>query len=95
MYVEREPVGEWICLESQTRIAAGGIGVTESVLYDERGRVGRATQALFVARRRLMRLRKPVYAKRFCSVAVRAEADRTVAEVRQQAAREQDLALVL
>jgi len=51
LYVEREPVGEWICLESQTRIAAGGIGIAESVLYDERGRVGRATQALLVAPR--------------------------------------------
>ena len=52
VYVEREPVGEWICLESQTRIARDGIGVAESVLYDERGRVGRATQALLVAPRR-------------------------------------------
>ncbi len=51
VYVEREPVGEWICLDSQTRITAGGIGVAESVLYDERGRVGRATQALLVAPR--------------------------------------------
>lgn len=51
VYVEREPVGEWICLEAQTRIADGGIGVAESVLYDERERVGRATQALLVAPR--------------------------------------------
>jgi Acyl-CoA thioesterase C-terminal domain/Acyl-CoA thioesterase N-terminal domain len=53
LYVEREPVGEWICLESSTRIAADGtgIGVAESVLYDQRGRVGRATQALLVAPR--------------------------------------------
>lgn len=51
LYVEHQPVGEWICLDSQTRIAAGGIGVAESVLYDERGRVGRATQALLVAPR--------------------------------------------
>ena len=51
MYVEREPVGEWICLDSQTRIARGGIGVAESVLYDERGRVGLAMQALLVAPR--------------------------------------------
>ncbi|HTP19828.1 MAG TPA: thioesterase family protein [Solirubrobacteraceae bacterium] len=49
-YIEREPVGEWICLDSRTRIATDGIGLTESVLYDERGRVGRATQALLVAR---------------------------------------------
>ena len=51
LYIEREPTGEWICLESQTRIARHGIGVAESVLYDERGRVGRATQALLVAPR--------------------------------------------
>jgi Thioesterase-like superfamily len=51
LYVERDPVGEWICLESQTRIWAGGIGIAESVLYDSRGRVGRATQALLVAPR--------------------------------------------
>ena len=52
VYIERQPTGEWICLDSRTRIAAGGIGVAESVLYDERGRVGRATQALLVAPRR-------------------------------------------
>src|SRR5581483_3313306 len=51
LYVEREPVGEWICLESATRISAGGIGLTDSVLYDARGRVGRATQALLIAPR--------------------------------------------
>jgi len=51
LYVEREPVGKWICLESQTRITADGIGVAESVLYDERSRVGRATQALLIAPR--------------------------------------------
>jgi len=51
MYVEREPVGEWFCLDSQTRISAPGIGVTESVLFDVNGRVGRATQALLVAPR--------------------------------------------
>lgn len=51
LYIEREPVGEWICLDSLTRISAGGIGIAESVLFDERGRVGRATQALLVAPR--------------------------------------------
>ncbi len=51
LYAERDPVGEWICVEAETRIARGGVGVSESVLYDERGRVGRAIQALLVARR--------------------------------------------
>jgi hypothetical protein len=56
LYVEREPVGEWICLESRTRIAGGGgIGIAESVLFDQRGRVGRATQALLIAPRRAPR----------------------------------------
>lgn len=48
VYVDREPVGEWVCLRAQTRIAAHGAGVAESALFDERGRVGRAAQALLV-----------------------------------------------
>jgi hypothetical protein len=51
VYLEREPVGEWICLESRTRITADGIGIAESVLYDGTSRVGRATQALLIAPR--------------------------------------------
>jgi Thioesterase-like superfamily len=51
LYIEREPVGDWIGLEAQTIIAPGGIGTAESVLYDERGRVGRANQALLIAPR--------------------------------------------
>ncbi len=52
LYIDRPPVGEWIGLESDTVIAgAGGVGIAESVLYDERGRVGRAIQALLVAAR--------------------------------------------
>jgi hypothetical protein len=51
LYVEREPIGEWICLQSETRIATGGVGIAESVLYDQRGRIGRAIQALLVTRR--------------------------------------------
>jgi hypothetical protein len=51
IYLERAPVGEWFLLESQTRLGHAGIGLSESLLYDERGRVGRATQALLVAPR--------------------------------------------
>ncbi|MGI8863242.1 MAG: thioesterase family protein [Solirubrobacteraceae bacterium] len=51
LYIERPPQGEWIGLESRTTIAEGGIGVSESVLYDRAGMVGRATQALLVAPR--------------------------------------------
>jgi hypothetical protein len=51
LYIDREPVGEWICLEAGTIVAPGGVGMAESVLYDERGRVGRGIQALLVAAR--------------------------------------------
>jgi Thioesterase-like superfamily len=51
LYIDREPTGEWIALDAQTIVAEDGIGTAESVLYDERGRVGRATQALLVASR--------------------------------------------
>jgi hypothetical protein len=51
VYVEREPVGEWIGLEARMRITEGGVGLTEGALYDERGRVGRSLQSLFVAAR--------------------------------------------
>ncbi len=51
LYLEREPRGEWIALQSQTRIELGSVGVAESVLWDLEGRIGRATQALLVTRR--------------------------------------------
>jgi Thioesterase-like superfamily len=52
LYVERVPDGEWVCLDSRTIVPEGGVGLAESLLYDERGRVGRAVQSLLVARRR-------------------------------------------
>jgi Thioesterase-like superfamily len=51
LYIEREPEGEWVCLRSRTRVTAGATAVAESDLFDVRGRIGRATQALLVARR--------------------------------------------
>jgi hypothetical protein len=51
LYVDREPVGEWIALESRTYIARGGVGTAESVLYDQGGRIGRAIQSLLIAPR--------------------------------------------
>ena len=44
----RRPVGEWICLDSQTFLGEFGSGLAESRLFDERGLVGRATQSLAV-----------------------------------------------
>jgi acyl-Coa thioesterase superfamily protein/acyl-CoA thioesterase superfamily protein len=51
LYVERPPLDEWVALESQTRIEAGSVGVAESVLWDRRGRIGRAIQSLVVGPR--------------------------------------------
>lgn len=51
LYIDRPPTGEWIALQAQTIIAEGGIGLSESILFDRHGRVGRATQALLVAPR--------------------------------------------
>jgi hypothetical protein len=51
LYLERQPVGEWMCLRAQTTISRDGVGIAESELFDVQGQVGRATQALLVARR--------------------------------------------
>jgi acyl-coenzyme A thioesterase PaaI-like protein len=50
LYVEREPIGEWVALQSQMRVSAGSVAMAESVLWDQEGRIGHATQALLVAR---------------------------------------------
>lgn len=46
--LHRYPEGEWVALESVTRIEDQGVGQSESALYDERGRIGRAIQSLLV-----------------------------------------------
>ena len=51
LYIERVPVGEWICLDARMRVATGGVGFSEAVLYDREGRVGRSLQSLYVAPR--------------------------------------------
>jgi hypothetical protein len=49
--LNRRPVGEWIALDAHTLLHPGGIGWSQSVLHDERGPLGLATQALVVQRR--------------------------------------------
>ena len=50
IYLHRSPVGEWIGLDAQTTAEPDGVGMAESVLHDERGRIGRSMQALLVDR---------------------------------------------
>jgi hypothetical protein len=47
----RRPLGEWICVDARTLLAANGCGLAESQLFDEAGLVGRATQSLAVRAR--------------------------------------------
>jgi hypothetical protein len=49
--LHRPPAGEWVCLEAITLPEPGGLGLADTALYDERGRIGRATQTLLVAER--------------------------------------------
>jgi Thioesterase-like superfamily len=51
VHLERMPEGEWVCVDAVTVPQSSGIGTAESVLSDERGRIGRAVQALLIAER--------------------------------------------
>jgi hypothetical protein len=48
--LHRAAVGEWVALEARTFAEADGVGLAESALHDERGRIGRAAQSLLVDR---------------------------------------------
>jgi hypothetical protein len=51
IHLQRLPLGEWIGLDARTFLHAGGAGLAEGVLHDERGPVGRALQTLVVQQR--------------------------------------------
>ena len=51
VHMERPPSGKWVCLEAVTRLGTPGIGLTQSVLWDEQGRFGHAEQSLVIERR--------------------------------------------
>jgi hypothetical protein len=51
VHVLREPCGEWICLDAQTRIAHGGAALARSVLFDDDGPVAYGAQSLLVTPR--------------------------------------------
>ncbi len=51
VHLERMPEGEWVCVDAVTLPQASGIGTAESVLSDQRGRIGRAAQTLLIAQR--------------------------------------------
>ncbi len=51
VHLERMPVGEWVCVNAVTLPQPNGVGTAESVLSDERGRIGRAQQTLLISER--------------------------------------------
>ena len=51
VHVLRPPVGEWLCLDAETTIGRGSVGLATSAVYDEEGLVARSSQALLVSPR--------------------------------------------
>jgi hypothetical protein len=51
VHLHRMPAGEWVCLDAVTVPEPTGIGLSDTMLLDERGPIGRACQTLLVAER--------------------------------------------
>jgi Acyl-CoA thioesterase C-terminal domain len=51
VHVLRPPVGDWVCLDAETTLGTGNVGVATSSVYDARGLVARSAQALLIAKR--------------------------------------------
>jgi hypothetical protein len=51
VFLHRVPEGEWVGMDSKTILDPSGVGLTETVLHDRSGPVGRALQTLYVAKR--------------------------------------------
>jgi hypothetical protein len=48
VHLRRPPLGEWVGLRSRTTLDQAGIGLTDTLLMDEKSMIGRAAQTLFV-----------------------------------------------
>jgi hypothetical protein len=48
IHFQREPEGEWICLDAATTIGTDGIGTARSTLHDRTGQVAFGAQALMI-----------------------------------------------
>jgi hypothetical protein len=51
VHLYRMPAGEWVCLEARTFPDEQGVGLADTALYDEQGRIGRGAQTLLVRAR--------------------------------------------
>ena len=52
LYLHREPVGEWVCVEAKGIAEATGVGLVESRLYDQLGAFGKVVQTTMANQRR-------------------------------------------
>jgi hypothetical protein len=50
VHLQRLPRGEWVCLDAVTWPEGSGVGLAESELFDEAGRLGRSLQSLLLER---------------------------------------------
>jgi len=50
IHLQRLPRADWVCLDAQTWLEGEGVGLAESALYDEQGRLGHALQSLLLER---------------------------------------------
>jgi hypothetical protein len=50
IYLHRYPAGEWVCLDAVTYVQPHGVGLAESLVFDEQGPIGRAAQSLLIDR---------------------------------------------
>lgn len=51
VHLHRLPEGEWVCLDAVTLPQPHGVGLSDALLWDQRGRLGRALQSLYIAER--------------------------------------------
>jgi hypothetical protein len=51
VHLRREPVGEWVMLDSRTNVEPTGVGLAASTLYDQTGTIGLSAQSLYVDER--------------------------------------------
>ena len=51
VHLHRMPEGEWVCLDALTLPEPTGVGLADTLLWDERGRIGRPRRRLLVGER--------------------------------------------
>jgi acyl-CoA thioesterase len=48
VHLARPPRGEWVCVDAATQVAADGVALATSTLYDTDGQIGTGVQSLLI-----------------------------------------------